>query len=106
MDKEPSQSAGMDDMDVLELLGALHNALQPGASVEDTESWMQAFGVIRSEIEADPKSDKYDIETLDVLAGKLEALISELEAGVLEPDFKPARTWVAALGAAVHRRRS
>jgi len=106
MDKEPSQSAGMDDMDVLELLGALHNALQPGASVEDTESWMQAFGVIRGEIEADPKSDKYDIETLDVLAGKLQALVRELEAGVAEPDFKPARTWVAALGAAVHRRRS
>jgi hypothetical protein len=96
----------MDDMDVLELLGALHNALQPGASVEDTESWMQAFGVIRGEIEADPKSDKYDIETLDVLAGKLQALVRELEAGVAEPDFKPARTWVAALGAAVHRRRS
>lgn len=106
MDKEPSQSAGMDDMDVLELLGALHNALQPGASVEDTESWMQAFGVIRGEIEADPKSDKYDIETLEVLAGKLQALVRELEAGVAEPDFKPARTWVAALGAAVHRRRS
>lgn len=106
MDKEPSQSAGMDDMDVLELLGALHNALQPGASVEDTESWMKAFGVIRGEIEADPKSDKYDIETLDVLAGKLQTLVRELEAGVVEPDFKPARTWVAALGAAVHRRRS
>lgn len=106
MDKERSQSAGMDDMDVLELLGALHNALQPGASVEDTESWMQAFRVIRGEMEADPKTDKYDLETLDVLAGKLETLVGELEAGVAEPDFKPARTWVAALGAAVHRRRS
>lgn len=96
----------MDHMDVLELLGALHNALQPGASVEDTESWKQAFAVIRKEVEADPASDKYDIETLDVIAGKLNALIAELEAGAPEPDFKPARTWVAALGAAVHRRRS
>ncbi len=96
----------MGHMDVLELLGALHNALQPGASVEDTESWMQAFTVIRREMEADPKTDKYDIETLDVLAGKLATLIAELEAGQREPDFKPARTWVAALGASVHRRRS
>lgn len=96
----------MDDMDVLELLGALHNALQPGASVEDTESWKQAFAVIRREIEADETSDKYDIETLDVLAGKLATLIAEMESGAAEPDFKPARTWVAALGAAIHRRRS
>jgi hypothetical protein len=93
-------------MDVLELLGALHNALQPGASVGDTESWRAAFAVIRSEVEADPEMDKYDRETLEVIASKLDALIAEIEAGAPEPDFKPARTWVAALGAAVHRRRS
>jgi len=96
----------MDHMDVLELLGALHNALQPGASVEDTESWMQAYRAIRAEIEADPNADKYDIETLDVLAGKLETLIAAMQAGEAEPDFTPARTWVAALGAAIHRRRA
>jgi len=93
-------------MDVLELLGALHNALQPGASVGDTESWREAFAVIRREVEADPAMDKYDRETLDVIASKLDMLIAELEAGSAEPDFKPARTWVAALGAAIHRRRS
>jgi hypothetical protein len=93
-------------MDVLELLGALHNALQPGASVGDTESWRAAFAVIRSEVEAAPEMDKYDRETLEVIASKLDALIAEIEAGAPEPDFKPARTWVAALGAAVHRRRS
>jgi hypothetical protein len=92
-------------MDVLELLGALHNALQPGASVGDTASWREAFAIIRHEVEADPAMDKYDHETLDVIAAKLEALIAEVESGAAEPDFKPARTWVAALGAAVHRRR-
>jgi hypothetical protein len=93
-------------MDVLELLGALHNALQPGASVDDTESWMEAFAVIRREVEADPATDKYDRETLDVIASKLKVLIAELESGRPEPDFKPARTWVAAVGAAIHRRRA
>lgn len=93
-------------MDVLELLGALHNALQPGASIEDTESWLQAFAAIRQEIEAGPAPDKYDLETLDVIAVKLKQLIAEIKAGNPEPDFKPARTWVAALGAAIHRRRA
>lgn len=106
MDKGPLEPVGMDHMDVLELLGALHNALQAGASVEDTESWMQAYAVIRREVEADPASDKYDIETLDVLAGKLATLIAEIDADKAEPDFTPARTWVAALAAAIHRRRS
>ncbi|BCP53231.1 hypothetical protein K32_18480 [Kaistia sp. 32K] len=96
----------MDEMDVLELLGALHNALQPGASVEDTESWKEAFAVIRREVEADAATDKYDRETLDVIDAKLKTLIGELESGNPEPDFKPARTWVAALGAAIHRRRA
>ncbi len=93
-------------MDVLELLGGLHNALQPGATVGDTENWRETFAVIRREVEADPAMDKYDRETLDVIAGKLDVLIAELEAGKAEPDFTPARTWVAALGTAIHRRRS
>jgi hypothetical protein len=93
-------------MDVLELLGGLHNALQPDAVFGDPQLWRDSFAVIRREVEADPATDKYDRETLDVIAAKLEALIAEVEAGVAEPDFKPARTWVAALGAAIHRRRS
>ncbi|WP_029073904.1 hypothetical protein [Kaistia adipata] len=93
-------------MDVLELLGGLHNALQPGATAGDTETWRETFAVIRREVEVDPAMDKYDRETLEVIAAKLDVLIAELEAGKAEPDFKPARTWVAALGTAIHRRRS
>lgn len=106
MDKGPLEPVGMDQMDVVELLAALHQALQAGASVEDTESWMQAYAVIRREVEADAACDKYDIETLDVLAGKLTTLVAEINAGNPEPDFTPARTWVAALAAALHRRRA
>lgn len=93
-------------MDLLELLGALHHALQPGATVEDTEAWMQVLSAIRREVEVDPASDRYDRETVDVMERKITELVSEIVAGKAEPDFKPARTWVAALGAAVHRRRS
>ncbi|MBN9017681.1 MAG: hypothetical protein J0H11_09715 [Rhizobiales bacterium] len=93
-------------MDLLERLGALHHALQPGATVEDTQAWMQALAVIRREVEADPASDRYDRETVDVMERKIAELVSEIVAGKAEPDFKPARTWVAALGAAVHRRRT
>lgn len=93
-------------MDLLERLGALHHALQPGATVEDTQAWMQALSAIRREVEADPASDRYDRETVDVMERKITELVSEIAAGKAEPDFKPARTWVAALGAAVHRRRS
>ena len=38
-------------MDLLELLGALHHALQPGATIEDTGAWMQALSAIRREVE-------------------------------------------------------
>jgi hypothetical protein len=106
MDKGAIGSAGLDDMDVLELLGALHNALQPDAAFGDPQMWRDSFAVIRREVEADPATDKYDRETLDVIGVKLEALIAEIESGAEEPDYKPARTWVAALGAAIHRRRS
>ena len=92
-------------MDVLEMLGALHHALQPDAgpaAPADLRGW---YAAIRKAVEADPGTDRFDRETLDVIEAKLAALIGEIEQGVAEPDFKPAATWVAALGAAIFRRR-
>ncbi|SHG34366.1 hypothetical protein SAMN02745157_4071 [Kaistia soli DSM 19436] len=93
-------------MDVLELLGALHHALQQDVTFADPVAWRDALAIIRREVEADPATDRYDRETLDVITLKLDTLIAEIENGVADPDFKPARTWVAALGAAIHRRRT
>ena len=92
-------------MDVLEQLGALHHALQPSSgpmAPADLRGWLAA---IRKAVEADPATDRFDRETLDVIGTKIEALIAEIEAGAAEPDHKPAATWVAALGAAIYRRR-
>ncbi len=91
-------------MDVIELLGALHHQLQADAGPVAPGDLTGAFAIIRRAVEADPATDRYDRETLDVIDAKLAALIAEIEAGVAEPDFKPSRTWVAALGAALYRR--
>jgi hypothetical protein len=93
-------------MDALELLGALHHALGAGPTFADPEAWRKRLAEIRAAVEADPETDRYDRETLDVIGRKLDALIAEIEAGTADPDFKPSRTWVAALGAAIHRRRN
>ena len=92
-------------MDVIELLGALHHALQAESGPVAPADLTGAFAIIRRAVEADPATDRYDRETLDVIDKKLAALVAEIEAGVAEPDFKPASTWVAALGSAIYRRR-
>jgi hypothetical protein len=92
-------------MDLLEQLGALHHALHQHISFADPEAWRAALDNIAVALEAEPGADRFDRETLAVARQKIDALIAELDSGVAEPDFKPARTWVAALGAAVHRRR-
>jgi hypothetical protein len=92
-------------MDVLEELGILHNAMQPGTPAGDVRGWRDQFVAIREALEADPTTDRFDRETLAVIAAKFDALLAEIDAGAEEPDFKPVSTWVAAMGAAVYRRR-
>lgn len=92
-------------MDVLEELGVLHNALQPETPPGDLRGWRKVFDGIREALEADPATDRFDRETLAVIAAKFDALIAELDAGQEEPDLEPVRIWVAAMGTAVHRRR-
>ena len=92
-------------MDLLEQLGALHHALQQDVTFADPAAWRAALDGIGAALESEPGADRFDRETLTVIRQKIDALIGELEGDAAEPDFKPARTWVAALGAAVHRRR-
>lgn len=92
-------------MDVLEQLGALHNALQPETPPTDIRGWRSVFDEIRKALEADPATDRFDRETLAVIAAKFDALVAAIERGDEAPDFKPVSTWVAAMGTAIHRRR-
>ena len=92
-------------MDLIEQLGALHHALHQDVTFADPAAWRSALDGIGKALDQEPGIDKFDRETLAVMRTKIEALIAELEKGTGEPDFVPARTWVAALGTAIHRRR-